>query len=164
MYSGNTLFPLRQKFGNNPRLKLFSACIFLSLLCISHLLSTHYNYFMPSQLPPKHPKPDHLGYVHQIASVTLCTIIKNNVWGFIFHFEGIRFLLIKDAMINTAVCYMYTYSLMSMSMLERSVAPNCEHWDAAPAESHGTSKFMPDFSPFNSAVIRTCKGKLKEHN
>lgn len=86
MYSGNTPSPFRQKLGNNPRLKLLSVCIFLSLLCISHLLSTHYNYFMPSQLLPKHPMPDHLGYVRQIVSVTLCSIMKNNVWGFIYFF------------------------------------------------------------------------------
>lgn len=43
------------------------------------------------------------------------------------------------------------------------MAPTCESQDAAPAESHGTSNVLPDFSPFNSAVRKACKGKSKEH-
>lgn len=72
---------------------------------------------MPSQLRPKHPRPDHLGNVHQTVSVTLCSIIKFNVWGFIyfFVFEGIHLLIIKDTVINTAVHYMYTFSLVNVN-------------------------------------------------
>lgn len=44
MYFGNSLFTFRQKLGNNPRIKVLSSCILLSLLCIRHL-STHFQNF-----------------------------------------------------------------------------------------------------------------------
>lgn len=129
MYFGNSLFAFRQKLGNNPRLKVLSSCVLLSLLCIRHLLSTH---FHTIQLVPKHPRPDHLGIVYQIVPVTFYSISKCDVWGliYIFIFEGIHFLIINDTKINTEVLYRYALCLF-MSTQERSVAPTCALWDVA---------------------------------
>lgn len=136
MHFGNTHFSFRQKLVSNPRLNLISSCIFYH--CFASVISCQLIIiiFMPSQLPPKHPSPDHLGNVHQIVLVTLWSIIKCNVWRFIYYsiFEGMYFLIVKDTMRNTAIHYTYTFShpFFFMSTLERSVAPTCEPWGAAP--------------------------------
>lgn len=128
MYFGNSLFPFRQKLGNNPRIKVLSSCILLSLLCIRHLLSTNFQNFHTISASSQHPRSGHLGIVYQIVPVAFYT----DAWGLIyfFIFEGIRFLIINDTMINSEVHYMYTLCLF-MSTWERSVAPTCELWDVA---------------------------------
>lgn len=45
LYWGNKYFTVGQKLGKNPTLRVPLSWTFLSLLLISHLLSTHYNNF-----------------------------------------------------------------------------------------------------------------------
>lgn len=121
---GNSLFPFRQKLGNNTRLKSFLYASFYHCFASDIFCQLIFKIFIPSQLPPKHPRPDHLGTVYQVVSVTLWSVLTCNAWGLIyfFIFEGIGFLIFNDTMINPEVHYMYTFCLF-MSTWERSVTP-----------------------------------------
>lgn len=162
MYFGNSLFPFRQKLGNNPRLKVLSSCILLSLLCISHLLSTHFQNFHTISATSQTFQVRLSGHCISDCISNIVLNFKFNAWGLIyfFIFEGIRFLIIKDTMINTEVHYMYTLCLF-MSTWERSVAPTCELWDVAQLKAMVSAMYWQIFLHLIQQLAEHVKGNQR---
>lgn len=162
MYFGNSLFPFRQKLGNNPRLKVLSSCILLSLLCISHLLSTHFQNFHTISATSQTFQVRLSGHCISDCISNIVLNFKFNAWGLIyfFIFEGIRFLIIKDTMINTEVHYMYTLCLF-MSTWERSVAPTCELWDVAQLKAMVSAMYCQIFLHLIQQLAEHVKGNQR---
>lgn len=135
---------------------------FIIALHQSSSVNPFFKIFIPSQLPPKHPRPDHLGIVYQTVSVTLYSIWKCNAWGLIyfFIFEGIHFLIIKDTMLNTEVHCMYTLCLF-MSAWERSVAPTCELRDVAQLKAMVPAMYYQIFLHLTEQLAGHVKGNQR---
>lgn len=136
--------------------------------CCYHCLTSDifcqliFKIFIPSQLTPKHPRPDHLSIVYQIVPVIFYSILKCNAWGliYIFIFEGIHFLIINDTKINTEVCYMYTLCLF-MSTQERPVAPTCELWDVAQLKAMVAAMYCQTFLHLIQQLAGHVKGNQR---
>lgn len=89
MYFGNSFFPFRQKLGNNPRIKVISSCILLSLFCIRHLLSTHFQNFHTISASSQTSQARSSGHCISDCSSSIVlrclgTDLLFNFWGYMF--------------------------------------------------------------------------------